>query len=367
MTAADVEAVWCSLEASSDNSNFFLSWAWIGAWLRTYQPKVSLLELSAQGEVVALGLFIHKRQTRHGLLSSRTLRLHQTGCEQEDQIWIEYNGLLCAPGYESAAALATLDFFQQQDDWDELITGAMSELDLERLSTSSLHCHEITRLATYKVDLQQLTKSGQSYLDSVSRNLRYQVGLARRLYEKVAPVELVFARNLAQALEFFGELGPYHRDRWSGQAGGSGFENPKFVSFHEELIRAGWPQQQIQICRLNVGSDTVAFLYNFTYQDQVYFYLSGIKAEAKPKLKPGLLCHSMCIQHNLEAGFKTYDLMGGDMEYKRRLAKRAEDLVVASLQRPRLKLKTERWARACKGALLSALQNARHNKKQMEA
>ncbi len=342
---------WLALEDRSNNQNIFLSWAWIHTWLKTYQAQCRLLVIDRGSECIGLALLVATEQKRHGCLRSRVWRLHQTGVEAQDQIWTEYNGLLCALENREQASAAAMDYLLQAEDWDEFWTGAADEYLIAGLNKSELHCHEMARLPTYQVDLKTIRASGKSYLEQVSRNLRYQVRHAGKLYAAEGELSFEIAGSAGEASDFFNAIKPLHIERWGGGNNGSGFVNEEFTRFHLSLITDYWHTGLIQLCRLSVGGQPLAFLYNFVYGRQVFFYLSGVKKESSSKLKPGLLCHSLCIQDNLEKGFDTYDLMGGDMEYKRRLATRGEDLVLASLQRPRLKLKAEQWLRQCKTAL----------------
>ena len=75
---ADVERRWRELEARS-RASVFLSWLWIGTWLRRLCPlsRARLLSVHANGELVALGVVVEQR--RWFALGLKHVRLHETG------------------------------------------------------------------------------------------------------------------------------------------------------------------------------------------------------------------------------------------------------------------------------------------------
>ena len=87
-------AAWTDLESRADGG-FFLSWQWIGTWLRTTGAKPLLVKASDAGAVIALGLLVPVRIRRH-LLSISQLCLHETGRTACDAVMIEHNNFLIA-------------------------------------------------------------------------------------------------------------------------------------------------------------------------------------------------------------------------------------------------------------------------------
>jgi CelD/BcsL family acetyltransferase involved in cellulose biosynthesis len=120
------------------------------------------------------------------------------------------------------------------------------------------------------------------------------------------------------------------------------------VRFHKRYVRTHWERGGADLIVLKVGGSTLAIFYNLIYQNRVYFYLAGIKAEADNKLKPGLLGHSLCITDYIERGFEYYDFMGGEERYKRQLASPSTHLVQVALQQDRWKLRAEQTLRTIK-------------------
>jgi len=59
----------------------------------------------------------------------------------------------------------------------------------------------------------------------------------------------------------------------------------------------------------------------FVHDGWVAAYQSGFDfGPDADRLRPGLICHLMAIQHYRRAGMRRYDFLGGEARYKRSLA-----------------------------------------------
>lgn len=343
---ANLRCEWLALENRS-NTTVFLSWQWLGHWLRVYEPRASVLRVMEDDRLVGMGLVVATEERRHGVLRSRCLRLHQTGHKLLDQIWIEYNGFLAERGREDEVAQVCLRYLcDAMPDWDEFIVGAIDADEADRFAEiTGLHKHVRWEAPCFGVDLSELRRSGEHYLDTLSRNTRYQINRCHRLYQQRGEVILERPDSVEEALALFDRIGPKHLERWGGGPDQSGFANPDFVRFHRELIRAQWPDGGVDLVSLRVGGQEVASFYNLIYQQVAYFYLGGMAVEDDNRFKPGLLGHSLCIEDYRHHGFHYYDFMGGAERYKENLGAVHRQLVQISLQRPRFKLKLEQAMR----------------------
>lgn len=345
---------WIGLEEKAQ-PEVFLSWHWIGNWLRVYRPEVLVLRVWDRGSLVGMGLLCSDAERRHGVLVSRCLKLHQTGLRHQDQIWIEYNGFLAERGYEPLVARACVDhLLQHHRGWDELVLGASDREYIDELSRlTGLTSHIRWQAHCYGIDLQALRKEGSSYLASLSGNTRHQIRRAWRLYEETGALHLERPNTVAEALALFDAIGPWHLRRWGDGGAGSGYANAQFTNFHRQLIETQWEKSGVDLIVVKAGERTIALFYNLLYRRRVYFYLAGFPAENDNRLKPGLLGHALCVADYLERGFNYYDFMGGDERYKAQLGQQKGELVQAGLQRQRLKLRAEQTARRLKHCWLA--------------
>lgn len=344
---------WLNLEQRAEPT-VFLSWQWLGHWLRVYSPDALVLRVREEGRLVGLGLIVETEERRHGVLKSRCLRLHQTGHKMLDQIWIEYNGFLAERGKEDAVAKACLNHLcRNMPGWDEFILGAIDADEADQYARiTGLYKHLRWEAPCFGVDLEGLRRRGEGYLETLSRNTRYQINRAYRRYCERGTVRLVRPDSVEEAVATFDQIGPRHLERWGSGPDQSGFANPDFVRFHRELIRSEWTQGGVDLVRVMVGEEQIACFYNLLHNQVVYFYLGGMAVEADNRLKPGLLGHSLCIEDYRERGFQYYDFMGGDERYKSNLGQFHRNLVQVALQRPRFKLKLEDVARRARNRWL---------------
>ena len=346
---AGLKADWQDLEHRAEPT-VFLSWQWLGHWLATYKPNALVLKVTESGRTIGLGLLVETIERRHGVLKSRCLRLHQTGQRLQDQIWIEYNGFLSEKGEEDRVAAASLKYLcEELPEWDEFIVGAIDSTDADRYAQlTGLHKHIRWEAPCFGVNLDELRRGGVHYLDTLSRNTRYQINRCERLYQQRGLVQLQRPDSIEGALALFDRIGPRHLQRWGSGADQSGFANPDFLHFHRELIRTQWADGGIDLVSLMAGDQEIASFYNLLHKGVIYFYLGGMETETDNRLKPGLLGHTLCIEDYRHHGFHYYDFMGGEERYKANLGQLHRQLTQVSLQRGRFKLKLEDAARRTK-------------------
>ncbi len=114
-----------------ENNNtvpFFLTWNWISTWIKTYSPKLITVSASFNNHIVAIGLFTESKEVRHNIIWSNQLRLHQTGNQAMDQIWIEYNDFICEKEHQLTAVNTCLEVLNSSDfRWDEIVISMMPE------------------------------------------------------------------------------------------------------------------------------------------------------------------------------------------------------------------------------------------------
>ena len=346
---SQLEKDWLSVQNTADGS-FFLSWMWVGTWLESLAPKAWVLRAFDEDQTLCgIGLFVFNKRKRLGVVSSNVLHLHETGVADQDQIWIEYNGLLTREGLAENFYAELFAFLKGIESWDEFIVGAISAEVAATFSRSlELYCHQLWHSKSYGVALTPFTENADNYLSSLSSGLRRQINRCRRFYSEFGEVSMIRPNTLAGALDSFDQIAPLHELRWREEPTGSGFTNPLFVGFHKTLIEKAWPQGGVDLLTLRAGDRPIGYLYNFIFRGKVYFYLGAFVQEQDSKAKPGFLAHTMAIQEYIDQGLSYYDFMGGEADYKVRLANRHSQLYQMSWQRNTIGLIAERQLRKIK-------------------
>ena len=313
-----IRSDWERLQLQTYNP-FFLSWNWIGTWLNLADAEVISARVFSQNVLLAMGLFCVREERRHGILRSRVAYLHQSGSQAEDQIWIEYNGLL-GRDCDHTLLVEVATTLLEQNVCDEVHLSMLPIAGLvegDELSTRLKNGRPVLKVTGRYRDLRSLRCQSKSSIDGLSANTRSQLRRARRRMESLhGPVRLETPKSAGEALAFLHEAGELHRRRWPD----SGFLNPIFVDFHEHLIKRAFDHGFVSLFRVCFGEHTAGVFYFLLDSNRAYFYLQGIRPEADGRLKPGLVCHLVLMEHFLEQGLDSYDFMGGDTQYKRQLA-----------------------------------------------
>jgi len=342
-----IRDAWCALEAASPPP-YFLSWAWVETWLDCLPASAALTLCVARraGSPVAAFFLGTRTRWRHRVLPSRELHWNMTGHPAYDEICIEYNGMV----HDGAPPPLAEIVARLPGDWDEVYLPALDAdgpvaRGLAGLGTgvASLRVRTENRIPAPTVDLARV-RAGGDYLKLLGGSTRSQIRRSQKLYGARGKLALEVAATPAQAAAVFDELVDLHRRAWRDR-GEAGAFLPFVHEFHRRLIERRFAAGEIQLLRVRAGDTTVGCLYNFVWRGDVLFYQSGLAYETDGKLKPGLVCHALAVEHAARAGHRWYDFLAGQSRYKQSLATDARALVWVRIQKPRLRFALEDLAR----------------------
>ena len=310
-----LQTQWRTLETRAEGS-FFLSWAWISAWLAICAPDASYRLLSARrgGDVVGLGIL---RKV------GSELYLHQCGDAELDAIFIEYNGFLVA---DAAVREAMFAFLGDTRGWSTLHIGGADQATLDAALDTDLH-EDVRRRSCPWIDLEALEPGLDGYLAALSANTRQQIRRSLRLCDDMQ-IEVVQRDEMAWALA---QLQTLHEAAWLQRNGTRGaFAHPHFASFARMLTQ----NPGVDLLRITAGGTLVGLLLNFTHAGHVYAYQSGLNYTDDNRFKPGLMSHALAAAHYREQGMHAYHFMAGEGQYKRSLGTKTEELAWMTLRPP---------------------------------
>lgn len=334
-------AVWRDLERRAKPS-YFLTSAWVDAWLASIEsapPMVALFD----GERAVAAFFVGQRTlVRHHVVVSRARFLNRTGDERLDDLCIEHNQVLSAPGVRIALDDVILAI---PGTWDELFLSGVdadgSGVDLR--TCDDRHVVRIDhRVAAPFVDLERVRAAQLDYPSLLHANTRAQL---RRAFKAFGRLDLEVATTPRHALDIYDELVRLHQRAWTERGETGAFGDPWVHAFHRRLIAARVEHGETQLLRVRASGQTVGCLYNLVAYGRVLFYQGGLAELADPKQKAGYVCHALAIDHAARAGHHTYDFLAGDGRYKRSLSTGATELVWARVQRPLARLVVEEQLR----------------------
>lgn len=351
--ASDLDSVrqqWLDLERRAEGS-WFQSWGWIGTWLASLplEERPSILVGRCGDRVVALAALGRRTRWRFRCMPSRALFLNETGDPRYDALTIEYNGILAEHGLRAMVLTQALRFLQDRDrGWDELLLSGVTQGDLDSAASVGLRIHLMARQPCDYIDLGGVRAKGADYLGGLSRNSRYQIRRALRLYNERGQLVVTAAQTAEEARSFLIALKELHQANWNERGQPGAFANPYFETFHLALIRDRFAHGEIELLRIGVAGVPIGYLYNFMYAGHVYSYQSGFRYEANPAVKPGLVSHYLAIERHLAAGATVYDFMAGANQYKQSLSTDRAVMLWASARRDRLRFRLEESLRAVK-------------------
>jgi CelD/BcsL family acetyltransferase involved in cellulose biosynthesis len=347
---AELERLWTELEARADIT-LYLSWSWIGIWIEQAGIPEFVVVGRAGGEIVCLGLFRRSVQRRHGFVRSRTLCLHETGDEDKDVIFIEYNGFLTDRRFVpiEPAALAYLhQHGVSAGGYDEIQLGGVAEDRYEAVRAAGFKTYVHALKTTAFVDLDAIRSAGGDYLATLSSNSRYQIRRALKIYESRGELALERARSVEEALLFFDALGELHERAWQDRSVGGAWRFPFLVSFHRRLIETRFADGGIELVRISCAGEPVGYIHCLVHDGWIGSYLSGFAYEADNKVKPGLVSFYLYIQHLLKSDGQVFDFLAGDHRYKLSLGQPGPNMYWYRVQEDRWALRLEdglRWVK----------------------
>ena len=321
----ELEAQWIDLQGRSECS-FFMSWAWIRPWVEAVASDCQLyIYRCRHGErLVGLGILCESAAKKRGILPYREFSLNE--CRQWDcNFWVEYNGLLTERSYTKKCWQNLFVVLSETDlVWHEIALSAVDAGVPEYCASAMDSTVDVLVEAKgepWYVDLAEKDASMDQLLRKFSKNRRWQIRRSLKEYQCEGAVELVEAKDVEEALDYFKSMGELHTARWNSVGEAGVFSNPRWVNFHRSLIRGAFDTGAIQMLRLSSGMKSIGYIYNFVWRDEVCVLQTGFVLEEDNVRKPGYLAHCMAMVVNAGRHIKRYDFLAGESQYKKSLAK----------------------------------------------
>jgi len=309
----EVEQQWLELQGRS-TCHFFLTWDWIGPWIKQTKGPFYILKALRLGRVVALAFIFEKKRKSLGFYPVNQWWLNRTGDEQYDQSWIEYNDFLIDQAFESDVRSSLIEFISKQPLWDEFIVGMMSNETEKALHKLPCSVRYLIEDSGCQVNLKDINISYNS--EVLSRNTRQKINQTQRLLAKQGRVNFNIITSQKEKLKALNCVGAFHIEKWKNTSTPSGFENPTFLKCFEAQLQG----DNSEVSELTLNDKPIGYLINYLYKGRVYFYLSAFSNEFEGKIKLGLYLHSLTIEHYRSRDFTQYDFLAGQSRYKESLS-----------------------------------------------
>lgn len=343
--ADELAPVWVELEARAD-APFYLSWDWIGCWLREAKLRPTVLAGRIAGRIVLLAVVTPASRRDVLPIAFHGLHLNMSGVPAQDIITTEYNGFLIDRDWAGRIESKAIAFLLRGlvvagQRRDELHLKNVADGFQRWLPESGLTVRELQRKPSWRVDLSAIRAGEKSYLNGLSSNTRQQIRRSMRLYEQHGKLSASPAATVPEALEYLDGLAELHQRYWNSRGEPGGFSFQFFAEFQRSLIQTCLPRGTVEIIKVAAGDHIIGYVYNMVYRGEVSAYQTGFNYESDARLKPGLVSHTLCIEQHIRDGSAVYDFLAGEHRYKANLGDPGPDLIYLLAERPTLALMAE--------------------------
>jgi CelD/BcsL family acetyltransferase involved in cellulose biosynthesis len=298
-------------QVANSNDSVFLSQIWLIPWLKTLPKKPLLMVCKRDTHILGLAFW----GCQQHWLGDRYY-LNQTGVHSEDQVWIEQNDIICRPDDRPAVLEAMLQKLSELKNFAKVTAQTC-------LSDQWQHARYLEPEITSETNFYAGLKMPSNYLDGLSKNTRASIRRSNKLIEdKFGPISVTIAQQ-SEHHDLFNKIAQLHILKWGTSEYGSGFTNPTFVQFHEQLLGTSDHEysDKAKLLTLTAGDFILGYLYLLISDNQILFYLSAINyVDLGNKYKPGLTMHFHAIEHFKHLGYDNYDFLAGPARYKEQMS-----------------------------------------------
>lgn len=341
---------WQLLEQASNN-HFFLSWQWIGQWLKALPFEYFIVQASVGDEVVGLGIVVENTRKSLLLFPIKQWWLHRTGDQQYDQCWPEYNDFLIRSHHRVEIRAAMVAAIKANCQWHEFIIGMAEPQVLTDFSQLTSHSYLLLEDSGNLIDFSQVSSSYNN--EVLSRNTRQKINQTEKLLTKEGAINFAVYDDLARKTKVLSAIKTMHVSRWQNTLTPSGFMNDVFDHMLTSIIES--PSTEIAV--LTVNDVELGYLVNFVYQNKVYFYLSALQKHDNNKIKIGMLLHRKTIEYYYGKELSKYDFLVGENQYKKSLSNEEYSQRMLCYYRASKILKIERFLKKIKQKVTSIIKS----------
>ncbi len=209
-----------------------------------------------------------------------------------------------------------------QDEWDLCELRDMQQRididDLRKVCQSGLLFADNTERP---IILAELSTDWDSYLAKLSSNRRQQIRRARRKAFDKEGIQLDRLTSAEQLQHWFDSLVELHHKRWQQKGEGEhAFKTTNYNDFHRTLMASMLEGNALRLWGLSKDGRLIAVLYCLTDGVTTYYYQGGFDTDYD-ELKPGMVLMSCAIEEAIKEGCTHFNMMKGDYDFKRSLAK----------------------------------------------
>jgi CelD/BcsL family acetyltransferase involved in cellulose biosynthesis len=360
-TTAEAERLrpeWTDLLERSERNELTLSPEWLLTWQRIYGPqqgrRLRLAQFRDAGRLVGLAPLSLRRHWHRGVVPFRRLEFLASGEREGHGICSNHLNIIAERGAEepSARRLAVALTDGTFGAWDELTLpmmdgdGLMPALLAAAFREAGL---TVETAETARAPYISLPKTWEGYLKSLSCPHRRQVTRSLRAFEEWAggAARLDRVTDAAELEKATRDLINLHHARWEGDSQAGVFHSPRFLQFHDAIMRILLERGQLELLRLTVRGEPVAALYGMTWADKTIAYQTGRSVNVPNNVRPGGVILAYAVRAAIEAGRREFDFLADEAPYKLQMATASRPLVRLRAYRVGLRERMRRLMERC--------------------
>lgn len=325
---------WQILLANSSANALFSSFELADIFWRVFGggAKLRVVCVHKNNRLIAIfPLYLRQRRVMK-LFSLRVLQWIGTGGDTSP----DYLGGIVHSDYDDqheALCGQAVNFLQNEWDVCEL-RDMQQRIDIEGVRAACksglLHAGEKER----PIILAELATDWDSYLAKLSSNRRQQIRRARRKAFDQEGIQLDRLTGAEQLQHWFDSLVQLHHKRWQQKGEGEhAFNTTSYNDFHLSLMASMLEGNALRLWGLSKDGRLIAVLYCLTDGVTTYYYQGGFDTDFD-ELKPGMVLMSCAMEEAIKEGCAHFNMMKGDYDFKRSLAKEEDRTFNVTLVRP---------------------------------
>lgn len=322
--------VWDQLLCECSHLSFFLSWPWLNGWWQHYANNNDILNIIIIEENSALIAIIP-----FYLQENNILRFIGTGEKEIEEVASEYLDIICTlDNQKKISKIAANELIQNSQanikiTFDHYLPNSTVQFLIDQLRAVYWQQTTISGIRHWAELPKQISEYEQQCDQSlIKKLLRHKRKLMNTLQGDF--INFNQAKNVDEGLNILTEL---HMKRWTDQGKSGAFISDKFKKFHQQFCYTAAEKNWLQLWILKSESTAIAAIYAIEFNNNCYFYQSGINSQFKPNLSPGFLSHFLLIEKCIARNITSYDFMKSksEMSYKTSLSNFSDNMYQTTL------------------------------------
>lgn len=328
-----VKELWSSL-CKKVSCHAFLDESWMTTWFQTIsqhlEPILIVVKDFDSGSVLGLAIIHILHRRRRFFFQRKIVYFNEIPFQPHDMV-IEYNGILADADNYDRVWSSTLATLASELEWDEIkinkidpqqlpsILSAISGLQLE-------HFFEREDSSPYATLAKNKSWEKAEKLN-ISSNRRRQIRKSKKMYEELYGE--ISIKNISKPDDvdsFWKKMDEMHTQAWTARGDKGAFANQTWNTFNRNIIQNWLESGHVQLTRYKAGTTVIGYLFNMISGNRVYNIQSAFRFESDNKLKPGFLCHYLCMQLCYQNKLDAYYYLAGGEDYKKSLSANVDTL-----------------------------------------